>query len=93
MKLLRLLFWLFVLALIVWFGTTVPIGKRTLFGHLHAIFATQAAQDLVEGTKEEAVKVGERVRAELRSDGGAPAEKLDDTDRKQLDDLVKKVTK
>ena len=93
-KLLRLAFWLCVLAMFVWFGTSVSLGKRTLFGHLHAIFATEAAQDLVEGTKEEARKVGERVREELRSDGGAasapPRERLDDRDRRALDELVKK---
>ena len=38
---------LVVLAAFVWFSVTVPLGKRTLWGHVHAIFATQEAKDLV----------------------------------------------
>jgi hypothetical protein len=49
----------------VWFAVTVPIGKRTLWGHVHAIFATQEAKDLAEGTKEEAEKVARKVKQEL----------------------------
>ena len=50
----------------VWFAVTVPIGKRTLWGHVHAIFATQEAKDLADGTKEEAEKVARKVKEELR---------------------------
>src|SRR3954467_7742126 len=50
------------LAAFVWFAVTVPLGKRTLGGPLHAIFATQEAQDLAEGTKEEAEKVARKVK-------------------------------
>jgi hypothetical protein len=53
------------LAAFVWFAVTVPLGKRTLWGHLHAIFATQEAKDLAEGTKEEAEKVARKVTDEL----------------------------
>ncbi len=49
----------------VWFAVTVPLGKRTLWGHVHAIFATQEAKDLAEGTKEEAEKVARKVKQEL----------------------------
>ena len=56
----------------VWFAVTVPLGKRTLWGHLHAIFATQEAQDLAEGTKEEAEKVARKVKQELHRDDMAP---------------------
>ena len=49
----------------VWFAVTVPLGKRTLWGHVSAIFATQEARDLADGTKEEAVKVAQKVKAEL----------------------------
>ncbi|HEY2745748.1 MAG TPA: hypothetical protein VGL86_14030 [Polyangia bacterium] len=53
------------LAAFIWFAVTVPLGKRTLWGHLHAIFATQEAQDLADGTKAEAEKVAHKVEAEL----------------------------
>lgn len=49
----------------VWFAVTVPLGNRTLWGHLHAIFATQEAQDLADGTKQEAEKMARKVKEEL----------------------------
>ena len=52
-------------AAFIWFAVSVPLGKHTLWGHLHAIFATQEAQDLADGTKEEAAKVVHKVAAEL----------------------------
>ena len=64
--LVRFLFSLLVLAAFVWFAVTVPIGKRTLWGHVHAIFGTQEAKDLADGTKEEAEKVARKVQEELR---------------------------
>ncbi|HEX9102826.1 MAG TPA: hypothetical protein VF997_11515 [Polyangia bacterium] len=51
----------------VWFAVTVPLGKRTLWGHVHAIFGTQEAKDLAEGTKQEAEKVAQKVKEELHS--------------------------
>jgi hypothetical protein len=63
--LVRFLFSIVMLLAFVWFAVTVPIGKRTLWGHLHAIFGTQEAQDLAEGTKEEAEKVARKVKQEL----------------------------
>jgi hypothetical protein len=64
--LVRLLMSLVMLAAFVWFCVTVPLGKRTLWGHVHAIFATQEAKDLADGTKEEAEKVARKVKEELR---------------------------
>ena len=63
--LVRFLFSLVVLAAFIWFAVTVPIGKRTLWGHVHAIFGTQEAKDLADGTKEEAEKVAQKVKEEL----------------------------
>jgi hypothetical protein len=64
--LVRFLISLVMLAAFVWFAVTVPLGKRTLWGHVHAIFATQEAKDLADGTKEEAEKVARQVKKELR---------------------------
>ena len=63
--LVRFLISMVMLAAFVWFAVTVPLGKRTLWGHAHAIFGTQEARDLAEGTKEEAEKVAQKVKAEL----------------------------
>jgi hypothetical protein len=95
--LIRFLISLAMLAVFVWFAVTVPIGKRTLWGHARAIWGTQEAKDLADGTKEEAEKVAERVRQELHSvDMGAaprrahaPLDPVDERDRRNLDRLVK----
>jgi hypothetical protein len=64
--LVRFLVSLVMLAAFVWFAVTVPLGKRTLWGHVHAIFATQEAKDLADGTKQEAEKVARKVKEALR---------------------------
>jgi hypothetical protein len=64
--LVRFVISLVMLAAFVWFAVTVPLGKRTLWGHVHAIFGTQEAKDLADGTKEEAEKVARKVKQELR---------------------------
>ena len=95
--LMRFLISLAVVAVLVWFAVTVPIGKRTLWGHARAIWSTPAAQDLADGTKEEAAKVADRVRQELRAvDMGAaprrshaPLDPVEERDRRKLDELVK----
>ncbi|MDB4969133.1 MAG: hypothetical protein JWN44_4822 [Myxococcales bacterium] len=61
----RFLISLVMFAAFVWFAVTVPLGKRTLWGHTCAIFATQEAKDLADGTKEEAEKVARKVKGEL----------------------------
>lgn len=66
-------FRLLALAAIVWFGAMVPLGKRTLFGHLLAIARTPEARDLAEGTKDQAGRLAEKVREDLTLDGGAGA--------------------
>jgi hypothetical protein len=72
--LVRFLISMVMLAAFVWFAVTVPLGKRTLWGHVHAIFGTQEARDLAEGTKEEAEKVAQKVKAELHpADMATPA--------------------
>lgn len=92
-RLIRFLISLAIFAAFIWFATTVTLGKRTLCGHLRAIFSTQEAKDLADGTKEEAKKVADRFRTELAKDGGAPLDPLDDKDRAGLDKLVKQKTK
>lgn len=102
-RLIRFLFSLLLLAVVVWFATNIPLGKRTLWGHLRAIFATQEAKDLAEGTKEEAKKVADKVREEMGHDGGhahhpdlgvaqKPLDPVDVNDQRSLDKLVHEKT-
>jgi hypothetical protein len=69
----RWLFYLLLGAAALWFATTVPLGKHTLFGHLVAIGRTREAHELAQGTEEEARHVAAKLREELAHDGGAPA--------------------
>jgi hypothetical protein len=104
--LLRFLLSLALTALLIWFALRVPLGKHTLWGHLQAIFSSQEARDLAEGTREEARKVAEKVREELGHDGGSaaptpdkaarhsrqPLDPVDEHDRESLDKLVRQKT-
>ncbi len=51
-RLLRLILVLGGLGAILWFGVKVPLGQRTLFEHVQAIWKTPESQDLVRGTKD-----------------------------------------
>jgi hypothetical protein len=51
---LRFLVYLVITIAIVYFATTVPLGKHTLVGHVRAIWHTEQVQDLKEGVKEKA---------------------------------------
>jgi hypothetical protein len=81
-RLLRWMFWMSALAVLIWFGATVPLGNRTFFGHLRAISATPEAHDLATGTGEEARRVAERIRQEWsREPGTATSQRPDRDDR------------
>jgi hypothetical protein len=58
LRLLRLLIYLAAIVGMIWFGSTVKLGKHTLFGHIQNIWRTHESQELVDGTKG---KVGELV--------------------------------
>ena len=45
----------------VYFGATVKLGKRTFFGHIQNIWASDEAQDLVEGVSESGEPMFERL--------------------------------
>ena len=48
----KLLIYLAIAAGLAYCGATVKLGKRTFFGHVRAIWATEEVQDLKEGVKE-----------------------------------------
>jgi hypothetical protein len=50
----RFLVYLVIVIGVVYFATTVPVGKRTLVGHVRAIWHTEQVQDLKQGVKEKA---------------------------------------
>ena len=49
LRLLKFLFWLASMSALFYFAATVPLGRRTLIGHLRAIAATPEARDLADG--------------------------------------------
>jgi hypothetical protein len=51
-SLLKFLIFLALIAMFLWFGTHVKMGKYTLFGHVQRIWHTEEAQDLVRGVRE-----------------------------------------
>jgi hypothetical protein len=92
-RLIRFLFSLVFLAAVIWFAVTVKLGRRTLYGHLRAIFATQEAKDLAEGAKDEAKKIAEKLKHPDGVDAGAPLDKPTTKERDGLDKLIKDKTK
>jgi hypothetical protein len=68
----RFLFSLLILAMVIWFTTMVPLGSRTLWGHMKAIAGTQEAKELAEGTKQEAKKVADQLLTDHGDGGVAP---------------------
>ena len=73
-RLLRSLFWTTVLFGFLYVALAVPLGKRTLAGHLLNLWRSPQGQELREGTKEAAGPVIEKMKRgarELTSDGGA----------------------
>ena len=62
-------------AVLVWFALTVPLGKRTLVGHLRAIATTDEAKDFARGTEEEAKKAARKLDEELHPPDLAPSKR------------------
>lgn len=48
----RFIFTLALLAAFLWFGATVSLGQRTLFGHVSNIWSSDEAQEMREDVKE-----------------------------------------
>jgi hypothetical protein len=67
---LKLLAFVVLFAGFCWFGTQIPLGSHTLFGHLHAISETKESQDLFDGTKQSAGPLVDHMRRRI---AGVPA--------------------
>jgi hypothetical protein len=61
-SLLKFFIFLAMIAVLVWFGSTVKMGKYTLFGHVSRIWHTEEAQDLVKGARETAGPAVKKVK-------------------------------
>jgi hypothetical protein len=60
-KLFKVLVSLICLAVFVWWGVTVRLGQRTLFGHIAAIGSSKESKELVRGTKEKVADFKKRL--------------------------------
>lgn len=58
----RFVFTLIIVGVLVFFGATVKLGKRTFFGHVAAIWRTDEAKDMREGVSEKAGPALEKVK-------------------------------
>jgi hypothetical protein len=67
---LKLIAFVALFAGVCWFGTTVPLGAHTLFGHLHAIAGTRESQELLDGTRQSARPLVDDMRRRI---AGVPA--------------------
>jgi hypothetical protein len=76
-KLVKLLVGVVGLGVFAWWGLTVPLGERTLFGHFSAIGSSKESQELVRGTKE---KVGD-LKKRIAGDEVAKVDKADKADK------------
>jgi hypothetical protein len=77
----RLLIFLVIAAGLAYAGATVKLGKRTFFGHIHAIWATDEVQDLKHGVEEKAGPAVDRVKRGVKA-GIEAAEHSDKDDQK-----------
>jgi hypothetical protein len=53
----RLFLWIVIAVVLIIVSTTVPFGKRTLYGHVKAIWSTPEAKDARDGIREKAAPV------------------------------------
>ena len=59
---LKLIVYLALLGAFVWFGSTVQLGKHTLFGHVRAIWHTEEVQDLKKGVEDKAGPAVDKIK-------------------------------
>ena len=62
MGLIRSIVYFIVFVAVIYFGTTVKLGQRTLFGHVRNIWAADETQEMVKEIKKSSGPVVERVQ-------------------------------
>jgi hypothetical protein len=75
----RFLFYLVLIVAIAYFAATVPLGKRTLVGHIRAIWQTEEVRELKDGVKEKAGPAVDRLERGVKA---GVKEATDDDSRK-----------
>jgi hypothetical protein len=71
--------WLIILAvcvLLAFLGSTVPIGKKTFFGHIKAIWSSPEMTDMKDGVKEKAGPAVDKLKKGVKA--GVEAAEHDD---------------
>lgn len=63
----RLIIFLTLAIGLAYLGATVKLGKRTFFGHIRAIWATEEVQDLKHGVEEKAGPAVDRVKRGVKA--------------------------
>ena len=63
----RFLVYLAVIVGLAYFATSVPLGKRTLVGHVRAIWHTEEVQELKQGVKDKAGPAVDRLERGVRA--------------------------
>ena len=63
----RLIIFLVLAIGLAYVGATVKLGKRTFFGHIRAIWATEEVQDLKHGVEEKAGPAVEKVKRGVKA--------------------------
>jgi hypothetical protein len=58
----RFLVKLGILALLIWAAFTIPLGDKTLVGHVRAIWHSSEAEDLKNGVKQSARPAAEKIK-------------------------------
>ncbi len=58
----RLLFILAICCVLAFLGATVPLGKRTFFGHVRNIWASDSVKELKDGIGEKAGPAATRLK-------------------------------
>ena len=66
-RLIRFIFWVAALAALLWFATTVPLGKYTLWGHMKRIWHSQETQDMVQGAEDAAKPAVEKAKKAVKA--------------------------
>jgi hypothetical protein len=63
----RFLLYLAIAIGLVYFATTVPLGKRTLVGHVRAIWHTEEVQEFKQGVKDKAGPAVDRLERGVKA--------------------------
>ncbi len=99
LRLVKIFFSVGFFAAFVWWGMTVRLGERTLFGHVYAIGQTKESKDLVRGTKEKVQGVSrifasspqsppDTAKGQAKVPTAPPQEQITSADRQEIRRMI-----